>query len=50
MNTNLAKSAQNKLSLAFGDYIKNYIRETKDSTVAIRMSNRIGILINDANI
>ena len=35
---------------AYSDYIKNFIRETRDSTVAIRMSNRIGILINEANI
>ena len=45
-----AKVAQNKLAVAFGDYVKNFVRETKDSATAVRMSNRIGILINEANI
>ena len=46
----MQKAAHNKLANAYSEYIKTFIRETRDSTVAIRMSNRIGILINEASI
>lgn len=35
---------------AFGDFLKAYIRESKDSKTAMIMANRMGILLSETSI
>ena len=48
--TSAARVAQKKLELGFSQYIRNFVLETRDSSASIAISNRMGMLINGADI